>query len=312
MTRIVTLTMNTALDASTAVDRVEPDHKLRCEAPQFHPGGGGINVARVLHRLGADVLALHASGGLTGRRLCELLAGEQLPYLCVPIAAETRESLNVHERSSGRDWRFVLPGPTLAEAECQACLDHLAALPGPPRYVVASGSLPPGAPPDFYAQVARAARARGAQVVVDSSGAALAAALQEGMHVFKPSLRELRESTQLALHTLQEQRDACARLVAEGRAEMVALTLGAEGALLVDAQGAWHAPALQVQVASTIGAGDSFLAGLLWALDRDLPRAEALRWATACGGAALLSHGTALSRREDVERLLAGVQVAPA
>jgi 6-phosphofructokinase 2 len=312
MPRIVTLTMNPALDASTSVERVQPEHKLRCGEPQFHPGGGGINVARVLHRLGTDVLAVHPAGGLTGQRLCELLAAERLPNVCVPIAGETRESFNVHERASGHDWRFVLPGPTLSAAESQACLDHLAALADAPRYLVASGSLPPGAPDDFYAQVASAARARGSRAVVDSSGAALAAALRAGVYLVKPSLRELRESSGLALQTLQEQRDGCARLVAQGRAEIIALSLGGAGALLVTAQEAWHAPALKVDVASTIGAGDSFLAGLLWSLDRDLPPAEALRWAMACGAAALLSAGTALSRREDVERLLPLARVEPA
>lgn len=309
MDSIVTVTMNPALDVFTVAERVVPMDKLRCSAPEFHPGGGGINVARVLHRLGAQVLALFPAGGVTGQRLQQLLNDEQVPLQTLPIPAETRESFSVHERASGNDYRFVLPGPPLRREDWQGCLDALAALPAAPRFLVASGSLPPGVPEDFYARLARWGRGSGCKVVVDASGPALAAALREGVHLIKPSRRELSDLTGLALDTPDGQLAACQRIIARGQADTVALSLGEQGALLVTREGWWRAPALPVQVASTIGAGDSFLAGLLWALLREEPMGQALRYGVASAGAALLSSGTALCSRSDVESLLPQVSI---
>ena len=175
--RFLTLTPNPAVDLSTSVDEIVESHKLRCAAPDVHPGGGGVNVARVLHRLGADVLALHTAGGPSGERLARLLAQEQVPARALPIAGETRESFTVRETSSGREFRFVLPGPAVTEPEWQSWLEAVRALPHMPAYVVASGGLPPGTPDDFYARLARLVRERGSRLVIDSAGPPLAAAL---------------------------------------------------------------------------------------------------------------------------------------
>lgn len=310
-TDILTLTMNPALDVSTSTDKVRDTHKLRCAAAQFHPGGGGINVARVLHRLGSNCLALYPSGGTTGQRLGQLLDEEQVRHQGLPMAGETRESFSVHETSSGKDFRFVLPGPTLSPTEWQACLDRVGACEAPPAWVVASGSLPPGVPDDLYAQLARLARARGSRVVVDTSGPALAAALAEGVYLVKPSLRELRELTGMPLDSDAQRLDAARQIISRGQAELVALSLGEEGALLVTAGQALRAQAVPVTVASTIGAGDSFVGGLVWALDRQAGLEQAFRYAMAAGAAALLTPGTALCQPADVERLCRQVVVTP-
>ena len=311
MPAILTLTPNPALDVFTSTPRVQPAHKLRCSEPILHPGGGGINVARVLARLGVDVLALYPAGGVTGGRLQALLAAEQVPYEALPIAGETRESFSAHEEASGQDFRFVLPGPLLSEAEWQACLERACELRPTSGLVVASGSLPPGAPADFYARLARRLAADGRRLVLDSSGTPLASALDAGVHLVKPSLRELQEWTGASLDTQAQRRSACETLVRSGRAAIVALSLGPQGALLVADRGAWQASALAVQVVSTIGAGDSFLAGLVFALaaGRDLP--EALRTALAASAAALLSGGTALCQPQDVARLAPQVEIRP-
>lgn len=313
MSRILTLTMNPALDVSTSIDRVEPVHKLRCGPAQLHPGGGGINVARVLHRLGAQVLALYPAGGAVGQTLTTLLDAEAVPRQVVPIAGDTRESFSAHELSTGQDFRFVLPGPSLSAAECQACLDALAAhLRGPAgagAWVVASGGLPPGAPDDFYALVGRAVRAGGGRFVLDTHGPALRRTLIEGVHLVKPNLRELRELTGLPLDTEAERVAAARQLIAAGQAHTVALSLGEDGAMLVSPHGAWRAAALSVPVASTIGAGDSFVAGLVWALSQGHHEAQAFAHAMAASAAALLSQGTALCDPADVARLLGQVQV---
>lgn len=309
---ILTVTMNPALDVSTSTDRVTDTHKLRCAAAQYHPGGGGINVARVLQRLGAHCVALYPAGGMNGHRLRQLLDQEQVLSQCLPIAGETRESFHVHETTSGRDFRFVLPGPALTPTEWQACLDRFSALAAAPSWLVASGSLPPGVPVDFHAQLTRLARTRGSRVVLDSSGPALAAALAEGAYLIKPSLRELRELTGLPLQTDTQRLTAARSIIAAGQAQIVALSLGEEGAMLVTAGQALRASAVPVKVASTIGAGDSFVGGLVWALSRQTDLAQAFRYAMGSAAAALLSAGTALCQPADVERLAREVIVTAA
>ena len=322
MPRILTLTLNPALDVSTAIDRVEPVHKMRCGEPVQHPGGGGINVARVLHRLGADVTAIYPVGGATGEALTKLLQAEGVPAQVLQIEGETRESFSVHEASTGQDWRFVLPGPTLSEAELQACREALLtavegaepARGGPPfrdTWVVASGGLPPGVSESCYADLALEVRARGARFVIDTNGPALAQALAVGVDVFKPSLRELRQLSGLPLSDEASQLAAARQLIDQGQARAVALSLGEQGAVLVTAEGAWRATALNVPVASTIGAGDSFVAGLVFGLAQGQAPQQAFAQALATSAAALLSCGTSLADPADVARLLPQVRVQP-
>jgi len=309
MSRILTITLNPALDLFTSTERVVDTHKLRCTTPQFHPGGGGINVARVLDRLGADCVALYAAGGSPGAHLRHLLEDERVSTHCIPIGGETRESFSVHEQSSGRDWRFVLPGPHLGAQEWEACWQAIVAVSRQARWIVASGSLPPGVPVDCHARLAKLAIERGSRLVVDTSGPALAAALVEGVELIKPSLRELRELTGAALDDETQWLAAARELVRRGSARIVALSLGADGAMLVTADAAWRARGPAVEIASTIGAGDSFTAGLVWGLDCGEAPAEALRYAVAAGAAALLTAGTALCRPTDVLRLRDEVRV---
>lgn len=320
MNRFVTFTPNPAVDLSTSVDRLVPAHKLRCEAPQVHPGGGGINVARVLHRLGAEVLAVYPAGGPHGERLHALLAREGVPDWRIPIAGDTRESFTVHERphreagaqveGGGQEYRFVLPGPTLSEAEWAAALEGLRQASVGAGWVVASGSLPPGVAADGFAQVARMARALGARMVVDSWGPALQAALSEGVWLVKPSLRELSELVGTELATPRERWAAARRLIDEGQAQWVAVSLGGEGAMLVSAEDCLLAQGLPVSVAGSVGAGDSFLAGLVWALAQDAPMDRALASAMAAGAASVMASGTAMGQVEAMAELTRQVKVA--
>ena len=202
----------------------------------------------------------------------------------------------------------MLPGPMLQASEWQACLDALATHTPPPRWLIASGSLPPGTPDDFYAQLARAASGRGVRVAVDTSGPPLAAALQAGVALVKPSLRELRDLLQQPLEQAADWCTAAQSLVRSGAADTVALSVGEQGAVLATREGVWQAPALNVPATTgTTGAGDCFLAALVWALDRGDAPAEALRWGVAAGAAALLHPGTALAQADDVQRLVHSV-----
>jgi 6-phosphofructokinase 2 len=177
--------------------------------------------------------------------------------------------------------------------------------------VVASGSLPPGVPADFYARVARLCRDRGARLVLDASGPALAAALACGVYLVKPNLRELSELLGETLDDPGAWQAAAKRLVDDGSAEVVALSLGHRGALLTTADGAWQADALPVQVASAVGAGDSFVGGMVSALQGGEGLQTAFGWAMAAASATLLTSGTALCRAEDVRRLRGQVAIVP-
>jgi 6-phosphofructokinase 2 len=304
MTAFLTLTLNPALDLSTTTEHLEHTHKMRCGTMLRHPGGGGINVARVLHRLKAEVQAWHLSGGVTGAHTCQLLADEGVAMHALPIAGTTRENLSVVETRSGNEYRFVLPGPTVLEHEWQDCLAQLKT--SAPRWLVLSGSLPPGVPDDFYARLVQQMRDSGnsCRVVIDTQGPALVTALQAGVSLVKPSLRELRELTGAALTDAAQWRAAASALVHSGQAEMVALSAGEHGAVLATRDGVWQADALPVAAThGTTGAGDCFLAALIWALDQGETPAQALRWGVAAGSAALLAAGSALAEANEVRRL---------
>jgi 6-phosphofructokinase 2 len=161
MKTIVTMTLNPAIDKSSSVDHVVAERKLYCKPPRFEPGGGGVNVSRAIKKLGGKSLLLYPAGGLTGKRLQELLDDEGLDHRPFPIEGVTRESLVVLEESTGQQYRFGMPGPELQEKEWEQFLRELATMEPSPDYVVASGSLPPGVPADFYAQIARIGKKKG-------------------------------------------------------------------------------------------------------------------------------------------------------
>ena len=309
MPDIVTLTINPAIDIFVNVGRVEPTRKMRCSAPKRDPGGGGINVARVAHRLGSDVAAIFPIGGTIGKLLQRLVQREGIDSLVTPSHVETRENFTAYEETSGHQFRFVLPGSALHRAEWEACLDMLASLPSKPKFVVASGSVPPGVPDDFFARVVRHAKALGAKTVVDTAGAALKAVLAEGVTLIKPNLMELADLVGSALDNDRDRVTACRTLIAGGRTEAVALTLGEQGALLVTATRAWRAQPMKIEVTSTVGAGDSFLGGMVSALAAGKTLEQAFRVAVAAGSAEVMSPGTELCSETEVLRLLPEVMI---
>ncbi len=308
MEMIVTLTPNPAIDISTSVDEVVPIRKLRCAAARRDPGGGGINVARVARRLGSAVLAIYPAGGVTGELLRRLVAGEGIQSVALSVVGETREDFTVLDRNSGKQYRFVMPGSSLSETEWRACLNALEVMAPAPPFIVCSGSLPPDVPDDFYARVARCAKTRGSKVILDTSGKPLASALQEGVYAVKPNLRELQELANMPLTDEQSWLAAARQLIASGSAEIIALTLAEKGALLVNRDDALRASISDVNVVSTVGAGDSFVGGLVWALASGHSDIEAFCWGVAAGTAAVLNSGTELCHADDVARLVEQVK----
>lgn len=303
MTDIVTITPNPAIDLSTSVERIVPVDKLRGTFQRRDPGGGGINVARVIKRMGGDVDAIYPVGGVTGDLLRGFLDEEGVSSRTFVIAEEIREDFFVSEISTGRLFRFILPGPSLSCGEWRECLATLSRIEPFPRFVVASGSLPRGVPDDFYAKVTRIVKQRGARMILDASGPALAIAVDEGVELIKPNLREMRELVGQEPSDAEEWEAAAKALVNTRRVSIVALTMGHLGAVLVTRDRVWRAEPISIVPLGAVGAGDSFLGALLWKLASGGSLDESFRYGVAAGAAALLHQGTSLCLPSDVERL---------
>lgn len=310
MTAILTLTMNPSLDIATSIARVEDTIKLRCTQEQVHPGGGGINVSRIIHNLGGNSCAMFPCGGYTGNQLQLLLQQEGLTSHALLIDSDTRQSFSVHETSSGKDYRFLLPGHTLNESTAEDCLKHIASLNPKPRYLVASGSLPPGIGDNFYVRVLKITQSIGCHFVLDTSGTALNHALRAGgIYLFKPSLQELEEFTGQTLSRESSQLAAANMIIQAGQSKIVVLSRGADGALLVSAEGAFKVASIPVTPLSTVGAGDSVVGGMVWALERGLSIEQALRYGIACATATIINPHGEMGRAADIESMLNQVKI---
>ena len=299
--RIVTLTLNPSVDISADAEMIRAVRKTRTRNERFDAGGGGVNVSRVLHELGAETLAIILTGGLAGALLEQLLAADGVPRHSIPIAGSTRMCHTVNDLSTRNEFRFVPEGPEVSEAEWGAALSALEAEPG--DWIVASGSLPRGVPEDFYARAAAIAARRGKRFVLDSSGAPLRAALGSGLALIKPSRGEFEALVGRPLPDAEAQAAAALDLVRRGAVGLVAVTLGHEGALLAEPAGVLRLPALEVQALGAVGAGDSFLAAMVLSLSRGEPPREAFAWGMAAGAAAVMRPGTAHPRQADVVAL---------
>ena len=301
MTSFVTLSLNPSIDVASEADLVRPTNKTRTYNEVYSPGGGGVNVGRVLTELGGDVEVLCPAGGVTGALLEELLGKAGIKHRIIPIAGTTRISLTVYERKTGQEYRFIPNGPKLAEPEWRGCLEAVREVRC--EYFVASGSVPLGAPSDILAQIAEIVAAKGAKFVLDSSGIGLRGTLERiPVYLVKPSHSEIEDLVGRRLDEAFAE-DAAADLVKRGRAELVAVTMGASGALLATRNSMLRLWAPKVEARSAVGAGDSFLAAMVLALSEGKTHADALALAVAAGAAAVLRPGSTLARREDVMRL---------
>jgi 6-phosphofructokinase 2 len=304
-TPVVTLTLNPALDMSSEVPALIPDQKLRCSEPLLDPGGGGLNVSRAIAALGGESLALVALGGLTGDRLAGLIRAEGVPFLALTAPGETRQSLTVTEASTGRQYRFMLPGAVWSAEDQERVFTVLRAFSRLGAWGVISGSQPPGVPVDFPARLARAMP--GLNVVLDTSGPALREAVAHpipGLAVLRMDGDEAEMLAGAPLISRSDSADFAASLVERGVARQVVVARGADGSVLVDKDHRIFAKAARVKVKSTVGAGDSFVAGLVLSLAREEPPEAALAFGTAAASAAVMTDATQLCRKEDVERLL--------
>jgi 6-phosphofructokinase 2 len=298
--RIVTLALNPAVDSSCSTDRVRPLHKVRTTNEQFDAGGGGINVARVVNELGGESFAVYLAGGRSGAVLEELIRHIGVMSHQIHIDEPTRVSHVVFEESTHQEFRFTPEGPRIAEHEWQAALGFIKLL--DVDFVVASGSLPRGVPVDVYARLAADVKRRGGRLVLDTSGAALAATLEEGIFLAKPSRGEFAALMGHELDDLHSLEEAAMELIGRGHVELLAVTLGHDGALLASAAGVkWLVPP-EIEVKSAVGAGDSFVAGMVQGLSQGESIDRAFALGVAAGTATVLTSGTELCRKDDVMR----------
>ena len=305
MRNIITLNMNPAIDKSTTTEHVIAERKLYCGPASYEPGGGGVNVSRAIKKLGGGSLLIYPAGGMSGRMLAELLEQEEIDKLPLPIKGITRENLIVLEEATGRQFRFGMPGPKLDKEEWEKCITELSRSNPAPDYLVASGSLPLGVPSDFYARVARIGKEIGAKVIIDAAGNALAQALQEGVYLIKPNVREFRDLAGKNIKEESEIAEAAQEMVRSGQCEVIVISLGAAGALLVSKDSVEHIVPPTVPIISKVGAGDSMVAGIVLSLSRGKKLREAALYGIAAGSAAVMTPGTELCRKEDTERLYA-------
>ena len=306
---LTTLTMNPILDRGLSFGKLVFDEKLRCNETRPRASGGGINVALAMKRLGADPLAIFPSGGFSGLMLERLMAAEDVRYKSFAIADECRTNITADERETGRQIRFVPPGPRLDEKEWTAGLELMTAA-SSSGYAVASGSLPLGVPYDFYARLGHNLRVSGgAKLALDASGPSLKYALDAGVYLVKLNLGEfaglIGESTldRATCHA------AAKKLVTGGNAETVVLTMGQDGAMLVSRDVSFYAKPPPVKVRGIVGADDCFLAAMMLRLAKGQGLDEALRHAVAVGTAAALPPPNERDLSNVIAQLAAQVRV---
>ena len=299
---IVTITVNSALDKSTRFKGLVPEQKIRCEEPRFDAGGGGINVSKAISRLGGTSLAVFTSGGPTGKMLEELVAKEGIAFEAVAVQSWTRESFVAVDDNTNSQYRFGFTGGKISDEESNKILETIAAL--KPKFLVASGSLNEGLSDDFYSKIAEIAKKSSAKLIVDTSGEALKKALEVGVYMIKPNVGELAKLIGVERLELEEVNEAAKQIIAKGGAEIVVVSLGPQGAVLVTKDIYEFVPAPNVAKKSTVGAGDSMVGGMVWALSQNKSLKEVIRWGVACGTAATMNEGTQLFKAEDVIQLL--------
>ncbi|MEP7143205.1 MAG: 1-phosphofructokinase family hexose kinase [Ferruginibacter sp.] len=298
---ILTVTLNPAIDKSTSTDLILPETKQRCSNVLNEPGGGGINVSKALKKLKASSVALFPAGGYNGEMLKSLLMNEGIEFHSLNSIVETRENWVVLETETNNQFRFTFPGRSIEEQVVKDLIEDILSF--SPEYVVSSGSLPPGLKDYFYGLIVKTANAVGAKCIVDTSGAALQAL--KGKHAFliKPNIGELCKMLNVKTLADKEVPDAAQQAIRDGFAELVVVSMGPDGAWLVTNEKKYFAAAPKVKKRSTVGAGDSMVAGITYMLQQKQHLQQVINFGVACGTAATMNHGTQLFKLEDVHAL---------
>ncbi|NNE78541.1 MAG: 1-phosphofructokinase family hexose kinase [Pricia sp.] len=303
MKKIITLTVNPAIDKSTKVAGIMPNCKLRCAVPFYEAGGGGINISRVLNELGGISLCMYMAGGPTGTHLRDMLVEQNILQQVIPIQGWTRTNLAVTDTLNDQQYRFGMPGPMVLENEWKNTLGHLEDILLDGDFLVASGSLCPGMPVDFFARVAKVAKKKNVKLILDTSGEALRHGVKEGVYLLKPNLGELASLIGIETISFLKLESYAKKFLEKNHCEVLVVSMGAKGAILFTKDTIEHIAAPIVYQKSTIGAGDSMVSGMVFSLANGKSLSEMARYGVACGTAATMTEGTQLCRKKDVDAL---------
>lgn len=301
---ITSLTINPALDKNAKVAGLIATQKLKCHSIHYQPGGGGVNVSRMLHRLGEKTNCVFPSGGHTGKHLNDLLLKEGVPAMQIPVKEWTRENLSVVDEHTKLQYRFGMPGGTLYNSELKTIQTFVDKQLNEKDILVLSGSLPEGIPTDYYTQWIAHTSLKNIKVVIDTSGPALMEALKEPVFLLKPNQKELAQLAGKSFLSSAEQEAVALEMIATKKATYIVVSLGARGAFLASKEGVVYQPTPSVAVESTIGAGDSMVAGLIYAIKNNFADRDILKWGVACGVATTMSEGTSLGSTTNVIKIL--------
>ncbi|MEM0541629.1 1-phosphofructokinase family hexose kinase [Flavobacterium sp. j3] len=303
---IITLTINPSLDKSTHFNSLIAEQKIRCEKPRYDAGGGGINVSKAIAKLGGSSTCVFTSGGSSGEMLEELITKEGLESTVIKTKNWTRENFIAFENATKSQYRFGFPGNEISDDEKDKIIEVVSKVKA--DYLVISGSLNEGLPTDFYQKIAETAKASGIKVVVDTSGESLRKVLETGVYLIKPNIGELAKLIGVDHLELPEVEKAAKQLISNKSAEIVVVSLGPEGAILVTKDETHLVKAPKVEKKSTVGAGDSMVGGMVWALSQNKSLKEVIQIGVCCGTAATMNEGTQLFKVEDVKRLFEGMK----
>jgi len=300
---IATLTVNPALDLSTHISGLVPEKKIRCTMPDYFPGGGGVNVSRALARLGKESLCLFTAGGPSGKRIENLLKEENIKIQPIETDVWTRENLTVRDDASGSQYRFTFPGSPLPESDIERIITSLKSIAPFPEYLVLSGSFPPDFRIEFLDEIKQLCDSNNSKLIIDTSGPFLAAAAKKGPFLLKPNYQELCEMAEIQSSELHDVQRIGQKVIQDYGIEILVVSLGANGASIISKSEYLHVHAPRVPVKSTVGAGDSLLAGVVFALDSGHTLKEVLKWGVACGTATTMNEGTGLFQLDQVEKV---------
>ena len=302
MSKIVTITFNPCIDKTTTVKKLIPEKKLHCSEPTFEPGGGGINVARAIKKLGGESVAIYPAGGYTGQFFNYMLAKEKVSSIVIEVEHAMRENVIVLEENSNHQFRFGFPGAKLNEHEWQKCLDEINKM-DDVKYIVASGSLPEGVPTDIFARLAAISKKKNVRLIVDTSDGALKLAAEEGVYLLKPNIGELSWLAGKNELSPKEVPEAGREIISRGNCEVLIVSMGEDGAMLLTKDTEFTVGPPTIKKRSTVGAGDSMVAGIVLQLSKGKNIQEAFLYGVASGTAATMNAGTELCHKKDVDAL---------
>jgi len=302
--KVVTLTVNPALDKSAKIDGMSPFDKLECYDVTYHPGGGGINISRVLDRLAVKSSCLFPYGGKTGEHLVDLLQAQKVNVIHTEISVLTRENFAVFNTETELQYRFGMPTASFLEEDMVALENLINKEVSSEDIFVISGSLPKGLPIDYYSKIVKKLAAKKVKIIVDTSGKAFHEVLENRLFLIKPNQKELCLLAGKENMTLKEKEDFAMQMVVSNKVEYVVVSLGKDGAFMAHKGGVEYVKAPKIEVKSTIGAGDSMVAGLLYGIVSNETPKNMLRWGVACGVAATLSEGSDLAHKHNIEKVL--------